>query len=217
MFAKCCFAFVQRNLISIQLALVIVFSLIDYSAQAQSPRDAKELIRDFKQLPQWKHLDESIVDELAQVPRGGPRIHYNVEVVTPDQKPVPEALVVLFESSSELVNSVYRTIERWDKRFLEMPLDVSVSDAQGRVNRTNVRTSRHVQPISEGGQGFAQMTVLVIHPDWGWTAQMLPPNSGPHSVKIQMNPTTLIKGRLFLPDANPLDPSIVNAQLTFGV
>jgi protocatechuate 3,4-dioxygenase beta subunit len=216
MFAKCCFAFVPRNLISIQLALVIVFSLMDYSAQAQSPRDAKELIRDFKQLPQWKHLDESIVDELAQVPRGGPRVHYTVEVVTADQKPVPEALVVLFESSSDLVNSIYRTIERWDKRFLEMPLDISATDAQGRVIRTDVRTSRHVQPTTEGRQGFAQLNVLVIHPDWGWTAQMLPPNSGPHSVKIQMLPTSVIKGRFVVPETNPIDPAIVNAQLTFG-
>ena len=84
-------------------------------------------VQKLKQLPQWMHLDESIVDEIARVPRGGPRVNISVEAVLPDGKPVAGALVVLFESASALINAVTLSHEHPDMRWLQLPLDASLT------------------------------------------------------------------------------------------
>jgi hypothetical protein len=196
--------------------LSLPLSLLFAEQSRAGENDAKAAIQKLKELPQWKHLDESIVDEIARVPRGGPRVDISVEAVSPDGKPVAGALVVVFESASALLNAVNLSHEHPDMRWLQMPLDVSVTDEQGKTVRTNIRTSRHVQPLSAGRPGYAQLIALVIHPDWGWSAQAIATSSGPHAIKIVMLPTAKITGRLNRPDAGKEVDSFESTVLVFS-
>lgn len=180
--------------------LSMTFSLLLANQSRAADNKAKEAIRKLSELPQWKHLDESIVDEIARVPRGGPRVDIAVEAVSPDGKPVAGALVVIFESASALLNKVNIDFEHPDMRKLQLPLDVSVTDEQGKTVRDKIRTTRHVQSRSAGQPGYAPLIALVIHPDWGWSAEAIASNSGPHSIKVVMLPTAKVTGKLIRPD-----------------
>jgi hypothetical protein len=205
-----------RRTFSILIILSVTLLLLFANQSHAGESDAKEAIRKLKELPQWKHLDESVVDEIAQVPRGGPRVDISVEAVSPDGKPVVGALVVIFESASALLNAVNLSHEHPDMRWLQLPLDVSVTDEQGKAVRDNIRTTRHVQPLSPGRPGYAQLIALVIHPDWGWSAEAIATSSGPHAIKIVMLPTAKITGRLNRPDAGKEVDSFESTVLVFS-
>ena len=205
-----------RRTIYFLVLLLLPFPLLFAQPARADENDAKEAIRKLKQLPQWNHLDETIVDEIALVPRGGPRVSVSIEAVSPDGKPVVGALVVLFESASALINEVHLSYEHPDLRKLQMPLDVSVTDEQGKTTRNNIRTTRHVQARTAGQPGYAPLIALVIHPDWGWSAESIASISGPHSIKIVMLPTAKVTGRLNQPGVGSQLDANKSTVLTFG-
>lgn len=195
------------------LLLLPIASLGIAQERFAEKKEVLSVIAQLRQLAQWHHLQDTDAYLDQQVMRAGPELNAIVKVENESGEPIEAALVVVFESLSDLFNDVYRSNALFmNTKQLHLPLAICTSDDQGVAKLTHVRRSGPGQPHEVQAKNIARASILVVHPRYGLAAVNLAPTDELQELTIAMNKSSIFPGRV----TNKTDRPIINRTLLLG-
>ena len=190
--------------------LVLLFFAQLLFGQSQNHADDQSdkvihAIERLKVAPQWAHLNTQIVSDAAGYHRTGPELNATIQVFDPDGKPLADALVVIGESESELVNLVYRMEAIHEK--LRLPLALNVTDEQGLAEFPHVR--RTEPGVRDRDRTVATAHALVVTSEYAWFVALLQHTSSEQRLSVTLKHSTTMTGQVIGPDHKPVAEAVV--------
>jgi beta-lactamase regulating signal transducer with metallopeptidase domain len=159
--------------------------------------------------PEWSHLPLDLNEQIKQQTIIGPEFNIQVRLLDQDKLPVAGTLCAIIENQTERANR--RPFSRNDNPKMEpLPVSLGLTNDQGECVFDHIR-GRHP---SNAKNGIVQITLVVLHPEYGFRVMPLKRSNRMQSVTLEMESGKTLSGVVTNVDGSPLSDVTIDIGLT---